>query len=54
MFLLRDVEGREAAEVAGNPEITDANQRVRLHRARSTLRRALDGQLGGDGMPVTP
>lgn len=52
VVLLRDVEGLDAEEVAGILDITDANQRVLLHRARSTLRRALGGRLGGDGVPT--
>jgi RNA polymerase sigma-70 factor, ECF subfamily len=39
---LRDVEGWSAEEVAGALEISDANQRVLLHRARSSVRGALE------------
>lgn len=39
---LRDVEGLTSEEVADVLSITDANQRVLLHRGRATVRRALD------------
>jgi len=39
---LRDVEGFDAEEVCSALEITAANQRVLLHRARSKVRRALE------------
>jgi len=42
---LRDVEGWSAEEVAGALEISDGNQRVLLHRARSKVRNALEGYL---------
>ena len=42
---LRDVEGFSAAEVAGALDITDGNQRVLLHRARSKVRAALEDYL---------
>jgi RNA polymerase sigma-70 factor (ECF subfamily) len=42
---LRDVEGWSAAEVAAALEITDGNQRVLLHRARSKVRAALESYL---------
>jgi RNA polymerase sigma-70 factor, ECF subfamily len=48
---LRDVEGWSAEEVAGALEITDGNQRVLLHRARSKVRAALEDYFdnGGEG-----
>ena len=46
VVLLRDVEGLDPGEVAGILDITDVNQRVLLHRARSTLRKALETRLG--------
>ena len=55
MIRLRDVEGWSAEEVADALEITDVNQRVLLHRARSKVRAALEGYLGrraGDDMSV--
>jgi RNA polymerase sigma-70 factor (ECF subfamily) len=43
---LRDVDGWTATEVCAALQISDANQRVLLHRARTRLRRALDESLG--------
>jgi RNA polymerase sigma-70 factor (ECF subfamily) len=42
VITLRDVEGLRADEVCELLTITDANQRVLLHRARSKVRRALE------------
>jgi RNA polymerase sigma-70 factor (ECF subfamily) len=42
---LRDVEGWSAAEVCDALGITDGNQRVLLHRARSKVRQALEDYL---------
>ncbi len=42
---LRDVEGWSAAETAAALEISDGNQRVLLHRARSKVRAALEDYL---------
>jgi RNA polymerase sigma-70 factor, ECF subfamily len=39
---LRDIEGWDAEEVCESLGITDANQRVLLHRARSAVRAALE------------
>lgn len=46
VFLLRDVEGRTAAEVCDLLDLTEVNQRVLLHRARSRVRLALEAELG--------
>lgn len=46
---LRDLEGWTPAEVCKALEITDVNQRVLLHRARSTVQAALDGYVRGPG-----
>lgn len=45
---LRDVEGWSADEVADLLEISDGNQRVLLHRARSKVRAALEQYLDPD------
>ncbi len=48
VITLRDVEGWSAAEVCGELQISDANQRVLLHRARSRVRGALEVYLDPD------
>ena len=45
VITLRDVEGFDAAEVRDLLDLTDGNQRVLLHRARSRVRRALEEYL---------
>lgn len=45
----RDLEGWDAGEVCNALEITESNQRVLLHRARSRLRAALERYLGEQG-----
>ncbi len=47
VVMLRDVEGLESEEVCGLLEVSEANQRVLLHRARARLRRALEVHLQG-------
>ena len=42
IVMLRDVEGWSAEEVCAALEVTDANQRVLLHRGRARLRAALE------------
>lgn len=46
VMTLRDIEGWSAAEVCEALSISEANQRVLLHRARSKVRRALEQYLG--------
>jgi len=46
VVLLRDVEGLSSEEVCGVLEISEGNQRVLLHRARSRLRQVLETELG--------
>jgi RNA polymerase sigma-70 factor (ECF subfamily) len=48
---LRDVEGWSAPEVAEALELSDGNQRVLLHRARSKVRAALEEYLDDGGPP---
>ena len=43
---LRDVDGLSSEEVCGVLEITEANQRVLLHRGRSRLRQLLESEFG--------
>jgi RNA polymerase sigma-70 factor, ECF subfamily len=47
---LRDVQGLSAMEVCDLLEITDANQRVLLHRGRSRVRQALESYFAGEGV----
>jgi RNA polymerase sigma-70 factor (ECF subfamily) len=44
---MRDIEGWESDEVCAALNISPANQRVLLHRARSRVRAALEGHLDG-------
>ena len=48
VITLRDIEGWSAAEVCNALQISDANQRVLLHRARSRVRGALEIYLDPD------
>ena len=47
VIALRDIEGWEAAEVCQMLAISEGNQRVLLHRARSKVREALEDYLNG-------
>ena len=47
VVLLRDVEGLSSAEVCAVLAISEANQRVLLHRGRGRLRQLLETELGG-------
>ena len=49
VIVLRDIDGFPADEVCNLLGVSDTNQRVLLHRARSKVRRALEMQLGGEG-----
>ena len=46
VVVLRDVDGLTSREVCEVLEISDANQRVLLHRGRSHLRQALEAEMG--------
>ena len=46
--MLRDIDGLTGSEVCDVLEISDANQRVLLHRGRSHLRQALEAEIGGN------
>lgn len=48
VITLRDVQGWSAEEVCNALELTETNQRVLLHRARSKVRRALEEYLSED------
>lgn len=47
VVILRDVEGLSSTEVCNLLAITEANQRVLLHRGRTRIRSALNSRLGG-------
>ena len=49
VVLLRDVEGMSSAEVCDVLSISEANQRVLLHRGRGKLREVLETELGSRG-----
>jgi RNA polymerase sigma-70 factor (ECF subfamily) len=48
VFVLRAVEGLSTAETAEALGLTEANVKVRLHRARAALRADLERRLGGE------
>jgi RNA polymerase sigma-70 factor (ECF subfamily) len=48
VIVLRDIQGLSSEEVCDHLEISVGNQRVLLHRARSSVRLALVGYLDGD------
>jgi RNA polymerase sigma-70 factor (ECF subfamily) len=48
VITLRDIHGCSAAEVCNVLALSETNQRVLLHRARSKVRRALESYLAGE------
>ena len=46
VVVLRDVDGMSGREVCEVLDISEANQRVLLHRGRSQLRQALEAEMG--------
>jgi len=52
VIVLRDIQGLSSEEVCEHLEISAGNQRVLLHRARSSVRDALAGYLDEDGRAV--
>jgi RNA polymerase sigma-70 factor (ECF subfamily) len=52
VITLRDVEGLASGEVCNILALSETNQRVQLHRARSRVRRALARYLEGGGSPT--
>lgn len=49
VITLRDIEGVDPAEVCNMLQITETNQRVLLHRARTRVRAALERHIGRTG-----
>jgi RNA polymerase sigma-70 factor (ECF subfamily) len=47
VLVLRDIEGWPSEEVCELLELSEVNQRVLLHRARSRVRAAIEAQMGG-------
>jgi len=52
VLVLRDVEGLDSKEVCAMLAVSEANQRVLLHRARSRVRRALEKYVEGGLKPA--
>ena len=48
VFVLREVEGLSTAETASCLEVGEDSVKVRLHRARAALRKAIDSQIGAE------
>jgi RNA polymerase sigma-70 factor (ECF subfamily) len=51
VITMRDLEGWDGPSVSNALEISETNQRVLLHRARSKVRAALEEYLDGDVLP---
>jgi RNA polymerase sigma-70 factor (ECF subfamily) len=54
VITLRDIEGYSAAEVSSILDISAANQRVLLHRARAFVRCWLEDYFAAVGTPSGP
>ncbi|HSJ74540.1 MAG TPA: sigma-70 family RNA polymerase sigma factor [Miltoncostaeaceae bacterium] len=54
VITLRDIEGWEAAEVCALLGVSDGNQRVLLHRARSRVRAALEAHFDDAALAAAP
>ena len=52
VIVLRDVQGYSADEARNALDISETNQRVLLHRARSKVRAALEEQLRRGSLPI--
>jgi len=52
VLIMRDIEGLESKEVCDMLGVSEGNQRVLLHRARSRVRRALEQYLEGGRKPA--
>ena len=52
VLVLRDVEGLDSKDVCAVLAVSEANQRVLLHRARSRVRRALEKYVEGGARPA--
>ena len=48
VFTLRDIEGWDTADIAQALDVSDNNQRVLLHRARTKVRAALERHLADE------
>jgi RNA polymerase sigma-70 factor (ECF subfamily) len=48
---MRDIQGCDAAEVCAALDVSEGNQRVLLHRARSRVRRSVARHLTGAAGP---
>ena len=51
VITLRDIEGWSAADVCNALGLTETNQRVLLHRARSKVRQAIEPYLSSTEQP---
>jgi RNA polymerase sigma-70 factor (ECF subfamily) len=49
VITLRDVQGWSSDDVRNVLDLSESNQRVLLHRARSKVRQALESYLQGEG-----